>query len=456
MNQRPLSQCPNGACTGCVAPSGEGDSPDYVYSPGEVLILGMFPVGEVGVNGWECGKVTADGALLAAAYLYAFERVADLGILAADVRLGGLAFDECGALASGSFDVIDRSGIPVDPSDVHALLVLNAGDHTGMAPVTGSNVPIVGTWSRPSDRTLLARVAPSVDKRLRAVILTLKRLQWKSIQLVHGSDDDGCYLATQFKAMAAKEGICAAMIHTIGGDTYADVAADITRQKQQLSGVVILADASQYRALMGAFNDAAGLTFVISVDRGGLSNVALMDGLRSEIVDTSIMVNLKVAKSVEQFQSFLRTRTSSFYRDNRWFTEWYESTMNCYLDGADQKSYTAKCNDETVTTPQSPDVINVINAVEAIARGLAATLRYYCGDTYTAVCTEYRNSAGRTQRLFDNILQASFVDQAGNDFRFVNQQADLPFEILNIQSGTFVKVGHALSFFSFQYRANFL
>ena len=452
-----------------MAPSGDEKTHEYVYSPGEVLVLGVFPVGDADMNG-DCEKVTAAGALLAAAYLYAFQRVEDLGILATEVRFGGLAFGECGEsgtrnvleeLASGSLGVTDRSGTPVDTSDVHALLVLNGGNHTGMLPATGLNVPLVGTWPRPSDITqtpLLARVAPSVDKRLRALILTLKRLKWKSIQLVHGSDDDGCYVATQFKDMAAKEGICAVMIHTLGGAvTYADVAADITRQQQQLSGVVILADASQYRALMGAFNDASGLTFVISIDRGALSNVALMDGLRGDIVDTSIMVNLKVAKSVEQFQSFLRTRTSSFYRDNRWFTEWYESTMDCYLDGADRKSYATKCSDDTITTAQSPDVINVINTVEAIARGLATTLRYYCGDAYTTVCPKYRNSAGRTQRLFDNILQASFVDQAGNDFRFVNQQADSAFEILNIQSGTFVKVGRGLFFvFFFQRWANFL
>ena len=428
---------------------------DFVYVPGDVLITGLFPVRtSAGVGG--CWAASPAGVQYAAAFMFALEQVSNRGGLSTQATLGGVAFNDCGndafatnlisELANGSLMLTDQSGHAIDHTDIHAMVTLSGqtGDASSVSAISGMGIPVLGTWSKPSNITtpLVASVVPSDEKRLRAVILTLKRLRWKSVQLVHEGHTSGTRLATQFKELAAKEGICVAEVHTlVFGTKYDDIVENMKRHRQ-LTGVVFLADMIVYRTLMLAINSLSyspEQMFVVSLEQH-MSNEEIIDGLNPAVIDRTIVIRLGDDPIVDRFKEFLRTRPASFYTANAWFQEWYESTMHCYLDDASQKSYTKKCKEEAITAVVDPNVAQVIHAVEAIASGLNATLSHYCGTVggATGVCTRYINAPDRSRQMFDDIMKTRSLEAPY--FHFIDRQGDLPFKIFSIQTKKFIEV----------------
>ena len=463
----PISTCRTSYCDRCIA-SNANAPPGlrFGYRRGTLLLAALVSVRSPGDGPFSCGPLTGGvngGAQLVEAFELAVEDVARRRLLHDGVTLGSLVFDDCGSdalarniqtnVATGAIRLTAPDGGGVDAAAVGAYVETSRAGlkAPGAAALAGHDAPVVGLWGRLDGGAAAAgvlRAVPDDGRHVTALVLALERLRWRYVQLVYTDDERGRHMAALLRNVTRRRGVCVAAEHRLSvatGSSYTTAVADIQRTPAA-SVVVVVADAAAYNRLMQAFRQhAARFTFVCSIDWDGAGRS--LEGLAFSVTEGSLMVDTRVRPAPGFLEHLRALRPRANTTANPWFNDWYELSMNCYLDERRKGHYPAACGDapisDAVNFRENTLASHIADAVQAIARGLHKTLQRFCGVKYSGVCYTYRSSPLREQMLYDYIREVRFEKDDGGTFEFVGSEANVPIEILNIQSGGFVKVREA-------------
>ena len=84
--------------------------------------------------------------------------------------------------------------------------------------------------------------------------------------------------------------------------------------------------------------------------------------------------------------SYLTKRNPTNARNNPWFEEWFQHTLQCYTSPSNVGRYLRPCDpnsDLTGKVSMDSDILHVINAVYSAAFALDATLKEKCGECFS-------------------------------------------------------------------------
>ncbi len=431
----PISPCPNNVCNGCL--TGSGTSSRYGYVKGDINIGITFGIHGVGETPFDCGSLSGPDVLNAEAFLYALEKISTINILPG-IKIGGLMIDDCSGITQavntlsnflkGDSDFTTSSGIAIDPRNVHAYIA-SSGDATTLATaelLTEFTTPQLSYWSQNTiltDQTIfpyLAMVPPSDRQLADTIVKLLNKFSWSYIQIIYEDNKFGEAFKNVIKEATADADICVAAEHPLSMN-YSKMAIDVASNKNA-------------RVLIVNFNPIEGVQFLKALngtpDAGKYIIIPQSAWSQNPGINKLLpylkpkVLTVEISQPVfRNFQNYLRSLTPITSTNNPWFMEWYESSLKCYIDPNDPKGYDMQCSN-IANTPIASAFMDgtqytsyVINSVYAIARGIDATLKQYCGELYNSICSEYQNADDRAQALITNIRQVSFDDEVGGTFK---------------------------------------
>ncbi|KAL3856574.1 hypothetical protein ACJMK2_011309 [Sinanodonta woodiana] len=442
------STCPT-PCAQCIQ-----NTMEFTYIPGDILLGGLFDVHDAALAPFSCGSVkTWHGFQLLEAFHYAINKVnvksGQFANILKNVKLGGIGLDSCeSAIRSGflisnihnGLSVLQRAGVTIDPNDINAYVGSYSSDqsiHVARLLKT-LKIPQISYGSTsmsladPERFPYFLRTVPNDEKQSTAMIEFLNKFDIRYVQIVHTSSNYGEQGAAIFTKVAKESNkkICIAqtIVFPDNGTVSQESANDVVTallNKPVANTVIIFADTSYINELLRAIirkPEAANNFKFIGSDTWA-NNPEAIAGVEQK-AEKSVTFDLE-SFDINDFDTYLSTKTPDNYPENPWFPEYYQQIENCYLSSVDRR-YPGRCPStpqNIVVSPrykQDTVILHVINAVYAAAYGIDKALREVCGNDYTTVCEPFKNNQDRRDILLRNIKNAQFVDPSGQNFNFGN------------------------------------
>lgn len=223
-----------------------------------------------------------------------------------------------------------------------------------------------------------AKVFPSLEDELRAIILILEKLKWYYIQVMYSTDAYAEEDVMMFKRLAAQAGIC--VVASFDFDDIASFVLDALNAHNNVRPVVLLLSSDKHQKFLmylSALGTTGDFNYVATTTLG--SDTTIMQRYTG-VGEGYISIDWSLSP-LTQFFSWLDQQRVNTYTIDPWFTEWFEALYNCSLGGSSMGRYQSQCADtanKSVTSSpgfvKELNVGHVINSVYAIARGLNAVL----------------------------------------------------------------------------------
>lgn len=438
----PASPCPSSGCRNCVV---QRPMVHFTYSPGDIVLAGLFDIHAQGSEVLLCGALKASHALNVAAFRYAIRQVKQNfpGILNG-VDLGSLVIDMCDNGETGRLLLNNLLGgrhvvANVDPNLVQTVVgELDSTEAMSVAPMLGQySMPYVESAATSVylyDRYLyptFSRGIPSDYHQMLAIVLMLKRMNWNYVQVVYTGDAYGQSGYELIKSEGAKRSICVAASHIIGRDgSHSQIIAKLN-EKADARIVVAVVDTNDYRMMLEAIQDKnlQGQFILVGTETWGRRD-SVVSGYEA-VADGSISLDI-VPPQIMQFRQWLGTLNptdSDTVREMPFFAEWYQYAFNCYLDAKNRGTYTEECNPNIPITQagryeESSTTAFMIYTTYAAARALDETIRDVCGDAtrnYDGLCWQFRSDATIKDKIQDYLRRSEYVL---NGFQFKMRDGD--------------------------------
>lgn len=315
------------------------------------------------------------------------------------VKLGALGFDDCmnpillnhliTEVQRYGRDIYDSNGEnKLDPRTVEAFMT------TGIHPQQAiSMAELTNTMKRPmvaaetfttvlndfSKYPYFLRANYDYQNVSMAFVNVAKRNGWRYLQLVYHDDAFGEESYTVLKQIAAQEGICIVSAFALN-DNGEEVVMGL-RNRQDVQPVVLFLQHDGFRTFMEgvkALNATNEFQFISNLGNSKSAIAGFED-----YVGGMISFEFWTGNQLSSFQTYLRSINVNTYATNPWFKEWYEAKMNCsFTDNTTLPLCSTTQNmfgSPTFTYELDTDLISVIYGVIAMAHGLDATLKQYCG-----------------------------------------------------------------------------
>lgn len=443
----PASPCPANGCRNCVIPR---PMVAFHYTPGDVVLTGLFDIHAEGSEILSCGALKGSHARNAAAFRYALNTVKQLyPTILRGVELGSLVVDLCDNAEAGRLFlnnvlgsrhiVEDMNGRVVDPNLIKSAIgELDSTEAMSMAVMLGHfGLPYLessATSVHLNEESLFPtfdRAVPSDYHQMLAIVLILKRMNWDFVQIVHTSDDYGKTGASLLQSEAASRSICIAAFHELKEARDYDAAVRGLQEKPNARVVIAVVDTADYSGLLRAMQ-AAGVHdhfLLIGTETWGRRVNAIDDDVKA-IAQGSITVDI-IGQSVTNFHAWLATLNpsdSNTLMDNPFFAEWYQNIYGCYLDAENRDLYTNECNPSQSITdaPGFADTESsytpfMISATYAVAHAVDKALQDVCGPNYNGICWQFRSN-NNVKALIQQHLQDSMFNV--NNYAFQMQDGE--------------------------------
>ncbi|KAK3084395.1 hypothetical protein FSP39_012853 [Pinctada imbricata] len=417
----PSSPCPASGCRPCL---GVPTQSPYMYVPGDIVINGLFSLHFQGMAPLSCGLFDngmRPGVQYMEAMFYAINRIntyfrAIDSTFLRGVSLGGLAFDDC----------MDAS----------------LGSHL----VTENKKPLMGyaaTSSELEDYEYYRYMLLGNKELLKALVLMIKRLGWHYVQVVQSPGGYFDTMYTDFRTIAAEEGICVVANHMFM--EKGDMAHVIEKLKghSSVKPVVLLANVNHIKSFLmkvDEMNVEGHFHYLLTM---GKTEESAYQGL-GNVTNGLLTVDIP-GPDVTGFRQYLEGLRPTQYMTNPWFNEWYEIAMNCSLDASNMRSFGVVCNDP-VNTPITTKVdvmravFPAIFGVYALSTALHETLLHYCGSTYNGICADFMNAADKGKIMLDKI-DNTVMNYNGVSFMFKDKMVNFPVSFYNYGGGSFNLIG---------------
>lgn len=370
------------------------------------------------------------------------------------VTLGGLGLDSCDSAVRTTYlaanihngeTVISKNGTDISPADIIGYVAARESDQSRfLARVLKSlDVPQISYGSTSIELTdqvrypMFARTVPIDDKQSDAILAFLDSYDLRYVQVLRSPTSYGELSSQVFLEKAAAKRVCVS--HTV---TFRDQGA-VTKESATeavanllenptSNVVVVFADIGYINEFLRAIKrnpDARGKFLFIGTVSWNRNEV-LLEGVE-DVAYGSVIFNVEKV-DIPLFDRYLEKKTLTSERDNTWFKEYYEAIHNCLVTASEEIRIGGKAqcgirHQNIVTSGnylQDPDILHVTNAVYAAAFGVDHALRELCGQNYTGMCWQFRESDSRRRELmFEGALKARFQDEAFANFHFTEQRS---------------------------------
>ncbi|XP_060080414.1 uncharacterized protein LOC132559805 [Ylistrum balloti] len=452
----PSTSCPSPGCMYCEIPR---DMVEFLYTPGDVVIAGLVNGHYAGMDPLSCGLPSGMGMAEAVAFQYAINtaKTALPGVLNG-VSLGGLVADICSHpligrmfinnILDGRNNVMDKMGHMVDPHAIKAVVDGQADFSLGL----GSNmVPEVGTVAGSysfADKEMFpyfTRASAGAEQMTTALINILSNMGWFYVQTVQSSNYD-MEVIGKLREYAALAKVCISASHMVSEDGNYDQVIDEIQEKPAAAVVILFVNQADIRGLMSSAK-AKGLVgkmlFIGTASWG--SRLSSVSGLE-DIAHGSLILE-PMASPISGFRAWINGLDPRTAGNVPGFKEWYQVTFNCYIDAEAKSDYPGECGNSPITSGpnyENPFQLSyMIDSVYAVSKALDATLKHYCGATYTGVCVQFRADPKAMDMLNHYIQNTSFTGESNSLFQMRHGEGTNGFNILNYRQGSgYVNVGN--------------
>lgn len=458
----PAIPCPSKGCRNCMLPR---PMVHYTYSPGDVVLTGLFDLHSQGPEVLSCGALKPSHALNAAAFRYAINTLKQRfpGILNG-VDLGSLIVDLCDDGETGRLllnNILSERRIisNIDPNLIKSVVgELDSNEAISMASMLQDySMPYIESSATSlylNDQDLFStfsRAIPSDYQQMLAIVLMLKKMSWSYVQVVYTGDAYGKSGFDIIKAEGAKRSICVAASHQVGQyDTIASIVERLN-EKPDARAVVAIVDGEHYRMMLEAIRDQnlAGKFVLIGTETWG-QKMSIVDGYEPE-AEGSLTIDLS-SPQVSQFTQWLSTLNPTnemVMKEMPFFAEWYQYAFSCYLNAGNRGMYTQECNPSLPIT-QAPRyepssyAPYMIYATYASARAIDHTLRDICGNAagdYNGICWQFRSDKTVKHQILKYLKKSSF-SLNGFDFKMVDGEGKSDYNLYSFSNGQYTRVSY--------------
>ena len=437
------SPCPGIYCVGCM-PYGDPSHIPNAYVEGDVIIAGLFPVHERGVQALQCGSLSLSGAQALEAFLFAVKTVNNNHDL--NVRLGLVAIDQCmdDDLGAGYITDIHRrvitltgsGGVEINPGNIITYFGTYSDQLSGV--VDQLDLPLF-TYDGILDGQPenIADAAISTDLQNSALLAILQTQSWRYVHIVYGGSDASGILIKSLREMARNNDICFLSENKLGSESINDEIINMIVADEASQVVVLIGDSEEQRQFFQAIGDSGHTGHLTTVAGLGFNKDITQD--LGDAAEGTIALRVLNDES-NLFKKYLDDIIPSGNENNPWISEWYESLFDCYLDDKNPGTYITACSNSLLsaadTFQQDVQSQQVINSVMAFADGLHTTLQKYCGGNYKDVCLDFLRAPDHVTSLIENIKMAEFNTESGRQFRFIDGKLSWPLEIVNFDGSS--------------------
>lgn len=460
LSSLPSSKCPAAGCRNCEV---HRPMVHFTYSPGDIILGGLFDIHKQGTEVLLCGSLKPTHALNVAAFRYAIRQVKQVfpNILNG-VDLGSLILDKCDNGETGRLLMNNLLGgrhivANVDPNDIQTVVgELDSTEAISMASMlSGFMMPYIessATSTTLYDRDLFptfSRAIPSDYQQMLAIVSMLKRMDWTYVQVIYSGDAYGISGFDTVRKEGAKKSICIAAGHEIGKDGSIDAIVGKLNQKPNARAVIAIVDIDENSAVLKAIQDQnlQGQFIVIGTETWG-RRTSVVSGYEA-VAEGSITLDIS-PPDVSQFREWLnrlRPTDPETMKEMPFIAEWYQYAFSCYLDAENRGTYTVECNPDLPITSapryeESAYSPFMIAATYAAARAIDETIRDFCGDgtrNYNGLCWQFRSSPEVKGRILQ-YLRSSEFQMNGYQFKMINGEGKSNFDFYSYTGGDYVKV----------------
>ncbi|KAK6190589.1 hypothetical protein SNE40_002421 [Patella caerulea] len=439
---------------------------NFTYIPGDVLFGGVFDVHKRSLLPHICGDInTLHGFQLLEAFHYAINTVNNkegmFRNILNGVKVGGIGLDGCQSAIRTGFMVsnihngqftLTRNGETVNPQEIDAYIGTYSSDNSIYLSriLNDLKIPQISYAASSSELQdklrypYFYRTVPADNKQADAMASFLDKYNIRYVQLLYTNDSYGKLGAKMFEEIASKKRICvgqkvAYREEGVVSEEVSNEVVTLLRQKPLANTVIVFAGSSYINALLRALDRVPGEKFdfkFIGSDTWGYSEDAILGS--EKYATGSVTLSLE-SEDLKPFDDYMSTKTPLNSQGNPWFSEYYQTIWDCYLNIATMK-YSRPCPENArnlITSSrytQDPGVLHVINSVFSSAFALDMTLKEICGEGYTTVCEAYKNREDRRDVLLRKLDDVEFLDLSGTQFEFENREGNKGYTLYSITS----------------------
>ncbi|WAR04257.1 GRM7-like protein [Mya arenaria] len=409
-------QCPDGATSAtCIA---REENEFMIYEPGDMYIVGIAPVHDVGNTPLKCGNIKPGGVDMVEGIRFALKDLKEKHF-APEAKLGLIIIDSCDdpQILQEKVLTLHRFGVYVSGryEPVHDKILGYVGGwtsdvSTAIAQITSrlhyvqvSYASTAASLSRRQQYPYFLRVPSSDAEQVRVMLNIVRDLGGKMIQIMYSETlygEDGRNL---LKALAGQDdvNICVANEIPVSSSTTGDDVIRLLRKTPEARMVVLFVASSHISNFIEALNNDLDsnneFLFIGSEEWGLRQNMKLYPKLAGTLAITSRLW------AQDSFLNHLKSLGPSSVSEDPWIRSYLESVFNCYYQWSYNKKSRNKCTgleqlEEGAIFHVDSWAPFAIRATDVLMAGVAERLKAVCGGTQN-LCADYRDGANAANKL---------------------------------------------------------
>ncbi|XP_033223425.1 metabotropic glutamate receptor 8-like [Belonocnema kinseyi] len=445
------------------------DAKMYVNVSGDIVLGALFPVHRKGINGDNCGKIQAeDGIQPLEAMLYTIQQINRDPSIIPGIKLGALIFDSCdnpnyaleqtlnfvkGFIAhvnefhKREFECSDGSVPKFYRGGFDKVVAVLAGQSSSVTLQVASvlrlfSVPQISymatspSLSNKEKFPHFFRTVPTDVNQAHVMLEMLKQFEWTYVSVVYSDSEYGNRGYETLVSLADKYSICFSAPQKIDKERFLtedyDNVIQIISNRTEVRVVVLFAEKiTTLKVLESARRLGVGSRYVwIGSDAWSNSNHREFlnpddSQDQEQIVLEGALAVQPLSRQMSGFDEYLKSLSLQHEETNPWFREFWREYHRCNRNVNPQH-----CSDAGYK--QQRFLHFVRDAVYSVAYALHDLQVEKCGSGFNGLCPDMMHIDGET--LSEYLSKVSFKDEAGNNFRFLNNVDGPPrYSILNYQ-----------------------
>ncbi|XP_038054375.1 metabotropic glutamate receptor 4-like isoform X2 [Patiria miniata] len=427
---------------------------ESVRLDGDVVLGGLFPVHENGING--CGAFDKGGYQRLEAMVYALDRINNDDNLLPGIQIGAYILDTCSRDTYALEQTMEFVTSTITRIDLNAFTCPNGSvpayqppqPTVGVVGAAGSpvstmvanilrlfkipQVSYASTSPELSDKSrydYFLRVVPPDTYQAQAMLDIVTALGWTYVSTVASAGNYGENGISTFRNLSRSTDICLTVMEVIPRDATDGTFDKLVKYLSTIEharGVVTFASETDIRRLLAAVaraNMTGHFIWIGSDDWGTKPNPVEGQEAVAEGSITLLPARIPDKGFDEYFTSLTPTNGSS----RVWFQEYWERTFHCTFDvfETEKLDNPKLCTGEETfsdeTYEQEGKISFVVDAVYAFAHALNRIQGELCNGS-AGLCPEFMNVDGHS--LLDILKNISFGGSTGT-VRF-NRDGDRP------------------------------
>ncbi|XP_076447686.1 uncharacterized protein LOC143284661 [Babylonia areolata] len=464
-NRQETSVLPTSVCAGSCPKCADNGKVPTAHVNGTAYIIGIFSLHERNADQpFKCGdfRNVSNDAVVVEAFLHAVEQLKRK----TGINFGAVAFDDCYSKLHITSILSDfLSGlVPYDkglfevcvPQDEVVGVVGSLSSDSTLAVASFSSPQRIPTISYAAsspdlDDTVnypyFLRTVPSDEEQATAMTELIKAMGWEYVGLLYVANNYGTKGALAFKRVANQHGVCVATpvaisVNPTNVDEKHLYDAFVSLMQQSVKVVVFFGidtRMADFLRLIESRNEQGRLVFIAS-EEWGTKNDVLAAGQKAARGSITFKVdNTYIEPAIEDtLRTRLLEKTPREDDVNPWFSEFWQHVFDCNIPGGFNNIFTRNCDSNTrlstqqvLTMLSDQRVKHVMNAVGAMASGLAQAGSQFCEDTFPC---PFLRSDKYAKEVLDTI-KSQTVSVGSNKEQLFDQNGNgnIGFSIFNIQ-----------------------